>query len=223
WQWSEPAQRANAAGTLEQVQQDFNRSQSLGKRGSLADLIVLGGCAAGEVAARLGGHAGTGPFSRRRTPAAREQTDRECGAALAPPVDGVRNCVRAGEPRPLHHGLIDRAFMLRLTAPEMTALVGGMRALDANFGQSGHGVLTDRPGTLSNDFFVTLLDMGTTWEPTGSADAVYEGRDRGTGEKRWTATAVDLVFGSNSELRAVAEVYACDDAGEKFVHDFVAA
>ena len=223
WEWSEPAELANAVGTLEQVQQDFNRSQSDGKRVSLADVIVLGGCAAVEEAARIGGHAVTVPFSPGRTDASQEQTDVESFAVLEPTVDGFRNYLRAGEPLPLHHGLLDRAFMLRLTAPEMTALVGGMRALDANFGQSGHGVLTDRPGTLSNDFFVNLLDMGTTWEPTGSADTVYEGRDRGTGEKRWTATAVDLVFGSNSELRAVAEVYACDDAGEKFVHDFVAA
>ena len=223
WEWSEPAELANAVGTLEQVQQDFNRSQSDGKRVSLADVIVLGGCAAVEEAARMGGHAVTVPFSPGRTDASQEQTDAESFAVLEPTVDGFRNFLRAGEPLPLHHGLLDRAFMLRLTAPEMTALVGGMRALDANFGQSGHGVLTDRPGTLSNDFFVNLLDMGTTWEPTGSADTVYEGRDRGTGEKRWTATAVDLVFGSNSELRAVAEVYACDDAGEKFVHDFVAA
>ena len=223
WEWSEPAELANAVGTLEQVQQDFNRSQSDGKRVSLADVIVLGGCAAVEEAARMGGHAVTVPFSPGRTDASQEQTDVESFAVLEPTVDGFRNYLRAGEPLPLHHGLLDRAFMLRLTAPEMTALVGGMRALDANFGQSGHGVLTDRPGTLSNDFFVNLLDMGTTWEPTGSADTVYEGRDRGTGEKRWTATAVDLVFGSNSELRAVAEVYACDDAGEKFVHDFVAA
>ena len=223
WEWSEPAELANAVGTLEQVQRDFNRSQSDGKRVSLADVIVLGGCAAVEEAARMGGHAVTVPFSPGRTDASQEQTDVESFAVLEPTVDGFRNYLRAGEPLPLHHGLLDRAFMLRLTAPEMTALVGGMRALDANFGQSGHGVLTDRPGTLSNDFFVNLLDMGTTWEPTGSADTVYEGRDRGTGEKRWTATAVDLVFGSNSELRAVAEVYACDDAGEKFVHDFVAA
>ena len=223
WEWSEPAELANAVRTLEQVQQDFNRSQSDGKRVSLADVIVLGGCAAVEEAARIGGHAVTVPFSPGRTDASQEQTDVESFAVLEPTVDGFRNYLRAGEPLPLHHGLLDRAFMLRLTAPEMTALVGGMRALDANFGQSGHGVLTDRPGTLSNDFFVNLLDMGTTWEPTGSADTVYEGRDRGTGEKRWTATAVDLVFGSNSELRAVAEVYACDDAGEKFVHDFVAA
>ena len=171
----------------------------------------------------MGGHAVTVPFSPGRTDASQEQTDVESFAVLEPTVDGFRNYLRAGEPLPLHHGLLDRAFMLRLTAPEMTALVGGMRALDANFGQSGHGVLTDRRGTLSNDFFVNLLDMGTAWEPTGSADTLYEGRDRGTGEKRWTATAVDLVFGSNSELRAVAEVYACDDAGEKFVHDFVAA
>jgi len=223
WEWSEPAELANAVGTLEQVQRDFNRSQSDGKRVSLADVIVLGGCAAVEEAARMGGHAVTVPFSPGRTDASQEQTDVESFAVLEPTVDGFRNYLRAGEPLPLHHGLLDRAFMLRLTAPEMTALVGGMRALDANFGQSGHGVLTDRPGTLSNDFFVNLLDMGTTWEPTGSADTVYEGRDRGTGEKRWTATAVDLVFGSNSELRAVAEVYACDDAREKFVRDFVAA
>ena len=163
------------------------------------------------------------PFTPGRTDASQEQTDVESFAVLEPTVDGFRNYFRPGEPLPLEHGLLERAYMLRLTAPEMTVLIGGMRALNANHGQSAHGVLTDRPETLSNDFFVNLLDMGTEWKPSGSAENVYEGRDRASGELRWTATSVDLVFGSHSELRALAEVYACDDAEEKFVGDFVAA
>ncbi len=178
--------------------------------------------------AKDAGHDVTVPFAPGRTDASQEQTDVDSFAVLEPTVDGFRNYVRAGEALPLEHGLLERAYMLRLTAPEMTALIGGMRALNANHGQSGHGVLTDRPEALTNDFFVNLLDMGTEWKApgsngNGSAANVYEGRDRATGEPKWTATAVDLVFGSHSQLRALAEVYASDDAGEKFVRDFVAA
>jgi catalase-peroxidase len=238
WEWGEPAELASALQALERIQQDFNDSQSGGKRVSLADLIVLGGYAAVEQAAKNAGHEISVPFTPGRTDASQEQTDAESFAVLEPTVDGFRNYFRAGEPLPLEHGLLERAFMLRLTAPEMTALVGGMRALNANHGQSQHGVFTDRPETLTNDFFVNLLDMGTEWSASGSAGNgaagstangngsapnAYEGRDRASGEPRWTATPVDLVFGSNSELRALAEVYACDDAKEKFARDFVAA
>ena len=223
WDWGEPTELAGALQTLEQVQKDFNESQSDGKRISMADLIVLGGCAAVEQAAKNAGHDVSVPFTPGRTDASQEQTDVESFAVLEPTVDGFRNYLRTGEAMPLEHGLLERAFMLRLTAPEMTVLIGGMRALNANHGQSPHGVLTQRPETLSNDFFVNLLDMSTEWKPSGSAQNVYEGRDRASGEIRWTATSVDLVFGSNSELRALAEVHACDDSEEKFVDDFVAA
>jgi catalase-peroxidase len=223
WEWAEPGELATALRTLEQIQQEFNASQSAGKRVSLADLIVLGGCAAVERAAQNAGHDLTVPFTPGRTDASQEQTDVESFAVLEPTVDGFRNYITPGEPFSLEYGLLERAFMLRLTAPEMTALIGGMRALNANVGQSRHGVFTERPDTLSNDFFVNLLDMGTVWEASGSAEHVFEGRDRATGEARWTATAVDLVFGSNSQLRALSEVYAADDAGEKFARDFIAA
>jgi catalase-peroxidase len=223
WEVNEPAELGSALATLEQIQQDFNRSQPGGKQISLADLIVLGGCAAVEHAAKDAGHDVTVPFVPGRTDASQEQTDVESFSVLEPRLDGFRNYVRSGEIMPLEHGLLDRAYMLRLTAPEMTALIGGMRALDAGFGQSQDGVFTDRPGTLTNDFFVNLLDMGTEWQPSASAENKYEGRDRRTGEVKWTATTVDLVFGSHSQLRAVSEVYACDDGQEKFVHDFVAA
>jgi catalase-peroxidase len=223
WEVNEPAELASALATLEQIQQDFNGSQPGGKQISLADLIVLGGCAAVEQAAKDAGHDVTVPFVPGRTDASQEQTDVESFSVLEPRLDGFRNYVRPGEIMPLEHGLLDRAYMLRLTAPEMTALIGGMRALDAGFGQSQDGVFTDRPGTLTNDFFVNLLDMGTEWQPSASAENRYEGRDRRTGEVKWTATTVDLVFGSHSQLRAVSEVYACDDGQEKFVHDFVAA
>jgi catalase-peroxidase len=176
-----------------------------------------------EQAARDAGHDVVVPFAPGRTDASQEQTDVDTFAVLEPTVDGFRNYLRPGEPMPLEHGLLDRAYMLRLTAPEMTVLVGGMRALAANFERSQHGVFTDRPQVLTNDFFVNLLDMRTAWNASESTENVYEGRDRGTGEIRWTATAVDLVFGSNSQLRALAEVYASDDADEKFVRDFVAA
>ena len=223
WEANEPAQLAKALKSLEQIQQDFNRSQSGGKKVSLADLIVLGGCAAVEQAARNAGHNVTVPFTPGRTDATQEQTDADSFKVLEPVADGFRNYMRAGDPLSPETRLLDRANLLRLTAPEMTVLVGGMRALNANFGQTKHGVFTDRPGTLTNDFFVNLLDMGTAWRPSASTENVYEGRDRATGELKWTATAADLVFGAHSQLRALAEVYASDDAQEKFVRDFVAA
>jgi catalase-peroxidase len=219
WTVNEPAELASALQTLEQIQRDFNESD--GKKVSLADLIVLGGCAAVEQAAKSAGHDVSVPFLPGRTDASQEQTDAESFAVLEPTVDGFRNYLPAGEALPLEHGLLERAYMLRLTAPEMTVLIGGMRALNANFGQSPHGVFTDRPEVLSNDFFVNLLDMSTEWKP--SQENLYEGRDRTTGELKWTASSVDLVFGSNSELRALAEVFAADDAGEKFARDFAAA
>jgi catalase-peroxidase len=223
WEVNEPAALAEVLQTLEQIQQDFNRSQAGGKRVSLADLIVLGGCAAVEQAANRAGHEITVPFAPGRTDASQEQTDVETFDVLEVTVDAFRNYFRPGEGFPLEHGLLERAYMLTLTAPEMTALIGGMRVLNANFDRSQHGVFTDRPETLTNDFFVNLLDMSVEWAPSDSTENVYEGRDRMTGEVRWTATAADLVFGSHSQLRALAEVYACDDAGEKLVRDFVAA
>jgi catalase-peroxidase len=223
WAANDPTELADVLATLEQIQQQFNDSQSGGTRISLADLIVLAGCAAVERAAREAGHDITVPFTPGRTDASQEQTDVESFSVLEPRADGFRNYVRAGEKLSPETLLVDRANLLTLTAPEMTVLVGGMRALGANSGQTRHGVLTDRAGTLSNDFFVNLLDMGTEWKTSTSAENVYEGRDRGTGEARWTATAVDLVFGSSSQLRAIAEVYAADDAGARLVRDFVAA
>jgi len=223
WDVNNPSELAGVLATLEQIQQDFNASQSGGKKVSLADLIVLAGCAAVEQAAKNAGYDITVPFAPGRTDASQEQTDVESFAVLEPIADGFRNYLRTGEKLSPETLLVDRAFMLTLTAPEMTALIGGMRALNANTGQSRHGVLTERPETLTNDFFVNLLDMGTEWKTSASAENVYEGRDRATGELKWTATAVDLVFGSNSQLRAVAEVYAGDDAKQKFVRDFVAA
>ena len=294
WEVNDPAELATVLQTLEQIQQDFNSSQSGGKKVSLADLIVLGGCAAVEQAAKNAGHDVTVPFVPGRTDASQEQTDVESFAVLEPKADGFRNYLRAGEKLPpetllldraymltltapemtvlvgglralganagrTRHGvltdrpetltndffvpkadgfrnylrageklppetlLLDRAHMLTLTAPEMTVLVGGMRALGANAGRTRHGVLTDRPETLTNDFFVNLLDMGTEWKPSASAETVFDGRDRATGEVRWTATTVDLLFGSNSQLRGIAEVYASDDAQENFVRSFVAA
>jgi catalase-peroxidase len=215
WEVNEPAELASALDALEKVRQEF------GKPVSLADVIVLGGCAAVEQAAREAGHEITVPFAPGRTDASQEQTDVDSFAVLEPRLDGFRNYFRPGERMPLDHGLLDRAYMLNLTAPEMTALIGGMRALGANYQSSRHGVFTDRPGALTNDFFVNLLDMGTEWKPS-SEENVYEGRDRSTGEPRWTATSADLVFGSHSQLRAICEVYAAADANERFVHDFVA-
>jgi catalase-peroxidase len=215
WEVNEPAALAEALDALERVRAEF------GKPVSLADVIVLGGCAAVEQAARDAGHDVTVPFAPGRTDATQEQTDVESFAVLEPTVDAFRNYFRPGERFPLEHGLLERAYMLDLTAPEMTALIGGMRVLGANHEQSPHGAFTERSGTLTNDFFVNLLDAGTEWSESG--EHVFEGRDRATGEVRWTATAADLVFGSHSQLRALAEVYASDDAAEKFVRDFVAA
>jgi catalase-peroxidase len=223
WEVNEPAELAPVLQVLEQIQQDFNNSQPGEEKVSLADLIVLGGCAAVEQAAKTAGYDITVPFAPGRTDASQEQTDVESFAVLEPRVDGFRNYIRTGDAMPLEHGLLDRAYMLTLTAPEMTVLIGGMRALNTNAAQSPHGVFTSRPETLTNDFFVNLLDMGTEWTASGSAENLYEGRDRRTGALRWTATAVDLVFGSHSQLRALSEVYAADDAQEKFVRDFVAA
>ncbi len=223
WEANEPSELATALQAIGQVQQDFNSAQSGGKRVSLADLIVLGGCAAVEQAAKQAGHEITVPFSPGRTDASQEQTDVESFGVLEPTADGFRNYLRAGEKLSPETLLLDRATMLTLTAPEMTVLIGGMRALNANVGKSELGVFTDRPEALTNDFFVNLLDMGTEWKPSVSTENVYEGRDRATGEAKWTATAVDLVFGYNSQLRALAEVYASDDSKEMFVGDFVAA
>jgi catalase-peroxidase len=222
WEVNDPAALATVLATLEQIQGGFNGAQTGGKKISLADLIVLGGCAAVEQAARDAGHDLELPFSPGRTDASQDQTDVDAFVVLEPMADGFRNYFRPGDKRRPEELLIDRASRLTLTAPEMTVLVGGLRVLNANTGQAQHGVLTDRPGMLSNDFFVNLLEMATEWH--ASADEhVYEGRDRSTGEVRWTATAVDLVFGSNSQLRAVAEVYGCEDAQPKFVRDFAAA
>jgi catalase-peroxidase len=223
WEVNEPAELSSVLATLEQVQQDFNGSQSGGTRISLADLIVLAGCAAVEKAARDAGVDVTVPFAPGRTDASLEQTDVESFEVLEPRADGFRSYVRAGDKLPPEQELLDRANLLTLTAPEMTVLVGGMRALGANHGGSDLGVLTDRPGVLSNDFFVNLLDADTEWTTSTSTEGVYEGRDRSSGETRWTATAVDLVFGGNSQLRALAEVYGASDGGEKLVRDFVAA
>jgi catalase-peroxidase len=208
---------------LEGIQQEFNGSKSGGKKVSLADLIVLGGCAAVEAAAKKAGHDVQVPFAPGRTDASQDQTDAEAFDVLEPKADGFRNYLQNGHRIMAEHLLVDKAFMLRLSVPEMTALLGGMRALNANAGASKHGVFTDRPETLTNDFFVNLLDMATEWKPASETGDVFEGRDRKTGEVRWTGTRVDLVFGSNSELRAIAEVYGSSDAEEKFVHDFVAA
>lgn len=223
WEVNEPAELAKVLQTLGTVQQDFNSSLSGGKKVSLADVIVVGGCAAIEQAARNAGVEVTVPFAPGRTDASQEETDVESFAMLEPKADGFRNYIRAGEKLPPETLLVDRAFMLNLTAPEMTVLVAGMRVLKANSGQSDHGVFTDRPGALTNDYFVNLLDMSTEWKASASEENVYEGRDRTTGEPKWTATATDLVFGANSQLRAIAEVYACHDAKEKFARDFVRA
>jgi catalase-peroxidase len=223
WEVNDPTELAKALQTLEGIQQDFNSSQSGGKKVSVADLIVLGGCAAVEQASKNAGFDVTVPFAPGRTDASQEQTDVESFAVLEPTFDGFRNYLRAGEKLSPETLLVERATLLTLTAPEMTVLVGGMRALNANFRQSRHGVFTDRPESMTNDFFTNLLDMDTEWKASASEEHVYEGRDRATGELKWTATAVDLVFGSNSQLRAISEVYACDDAKEKFVRDFVAA
>jgi len=222
WEVNQPVELAKVLQKLEAIQKDFNSSQSGKKKVSLADLIVLGGCAAVEEAAKRAGHDVKVPFSPGRTDASQEQTDVHSFAVLEPAADGFRNYIRNGHQRP-EELLVDRAQLLTLTAPEMTVLVGGMRALNANFGQSKHGVFTSRPQTLTNDFFANLLDMHTKWQPSSTSEGVYEGRDRATDKIKWTGTRVDLVFGSNSQLRAIAEVYACNDSKEAFVKDFVAA
>jgi catalase-peroxidase len=223
WEVNQPAELAKVLRTLEAIQKDFNGAQSGGKKVSLADLIVLGGCAAVEAAAKKAGHDVKVPFSPGRTDAAQEQTDVHSFAVLEPTADGFRNYLRKGDEGSAAELLVDRANLLNLTAPEMTVLVGGLRALNANFGQSQNGVFTKRPETLTNDFFVNLLDMKTKWQKSATSEGVLEGRDRATGELKWKGTVVDLVFGSNSQLRALAEVYACDDSKEVFVKDFVAA
>lgn len=223
WDVNEPAELATVLPVLERIQQDFNASASGGKKVSLADLIVLAGSAAIEKAAKDGGYNVTVPFAPGRTDASQENTDVESFAVLEPRADGFRNYVRPGEKVQLEKMLLERAYFLGVTAPQLTALVGGLRALDVNHGGTKHGVFTDRPGALTNDFFVNLLDMGTEWKTSETTENVYEGVDRKTGQLKWTATANDLVFGSHSVLRAVAEVYAQSDNGERFVNDFVKA
>jgi catalase-peroxidase len=223
WEVNQPAQLAKVLGTLEAIQREFNDAQSGGKKVSLADIIVLGGCAAVEKAAKDAGHDVEVPFTPGRTDASQEQTDVQSFAVLEPAADGFRNYLKGKYSVSAEELLLDRAQLMTLTAPEMTVLVGGMRVLDANFGHSRHGVFTERPGTLSNDFFVNLLDMGTEWKAASESEGLFEGRDRATGDLKWTGTRVDLIFGSNSQLRAIAEVYGCDDGREAFVRDFVAA
>ena len=223
WEANQPAELAKVLPKLEAIQKDFNSSQSGGKKVSLADLIVLGGCAAVEEAAKKAGHNVKVPFSPGRTDASQGQTDVHSFAPLEPTADGFRNYLRNGHRMSAEELLVDRAQLLKLTAPEMTVLIGGMRALNANVGQSKHGVFTNRPETLTNDFFVNLLDMQTKWQGSPTSDGVFEGRDRATGAVKWTGTRVDLIFGSQSQLRAIAEVYATNDSKEAFVKDFVAA
>jgi catalase-peroxidase len=223
WEVNQPTQLKTVLQTLEGIQKEFNNAQSGGKMVSLADLIVLGGCAGVDQAAKNAGYDITVPFTPGRTDALQEQTDVESFAVLEPVADGFRNYLKTKYAVSAEELLVDRAQLLTLTAPEMTVLVGGMRVLNANFRQSQHGVFTMRPETLTNDFFVNLLDMSTTWKATSEDGDVFEGRDRATGKLKWTGTRVDLIFGSNSQLRALAEVYACEDSQEKFLHDFVAA
>lgn len=223
WAVNNPSQLSKVLETLESIQASFNSAQTGGKKVSLADLIVLGGCAGVEQAAKNAGHDIKVPFTPGRTDASQDQTDVESFAVLEPAADGFRNYMKSKYTVSAEEMLVDKAQLLTLTAPEMTVLVGGMRVLDTNFDQSKHGVFTQRPGTLTNDFFVNLLDLGTKWNAASEAQDTFEGRDRRTGEVKWTGTRVDLIFGSNTELRAIAEVYACQDAQEKFVHDFAAA
>jgi len=223
WEVNQPAELAEVLRKFEAIQQQFNKWQVGKKKVSLADLIVLGGCAAVEEAAKKAGHDVKVPFSPGRTDASQEQTDVHSFAVLEPSADGFRNYLRTRNGSSPEELLVDKAQLLKLTAPEMTVLIGGMRALNANFGQSRHGVFTKRPETLTNDFFVHLLDMNTKWQPSSTSEGVYEGRDRATGELKWTGMRVDLLFGSNSQLRAIAEIYACDDSKEAFVKDFAAA
>ena len=224
WEVNQPAVLAKVLSTLETIQKDFNGGQNgSGKKVSLADLIVLGGCAAVEAAAKKAGHDVKVGFAPGRTDASQEQTDVHSFAVLEQTADGFRNYLRLGHPTPAEELLVDRAQLLTLTAPEMTVLVGGLRVLNANFRQSRNGVFTNQPETLTNDFFVNLLDMKTEWKASSTSEGSFEGLDRATGELKWTGTRVDLIFGSNSQLRAIAEVYASDDAKETFVKDFVAA
>ena len=223
WEVNQPARLASVLETLEGIQKAFNGAQANGKGVSLADVIVLGGCAAVEQAAKNAGHDVTVPFAPGRTDASQEQTDVESFAVLEPAADGFRNYRNGRCSASAEALLVDRAQLLGLTAPEMTVLVGGLRVLGANAGDSRHGVFTWRPGVLTNDFFANLLDMGTKWEAASESEDVFEGRDRATGALRWTATRVDLVFGSNSQLRAIVEVYGSEDSGQRFVDDFVAA
>jgi catalase-peroxidase len=223
WDVNQPAELTKVLQTLEKIQKDFNKSLSGGKKVSLADVIVLGGCAAVEAAAKKAGHNVQVPFTPGRTDASQEMTDVESFAVLEPTADGFRNYQRKEDTRPAAEQLVDRACLLTLTAPEMTVLIGGLRVLGANFGQSQLGVFTKRPGALTNDFFVNLLDMATEWRKSAVCEHFYEGRDRRTGEVKWTGSAVDLIFGSNSQLRGIAEVYGCDDGQQAFVRDFVAA
>lgn len=223
WEVNNPAQLAGVLQKLEGIQKEFNGAQSGGKKVSLADLIVLGGCAAVEKAAKDAGFNITVPFTPGRADASQEHTDAESFAVLEPAADGFRNYKKKKYSVSAEEMLVDKAQLLTLTAPEMTALVGGMRVLNTNYDQSKHGVFTEKPEVLTNDYFVHLLDFGTIWNATSDAKDLFEGRDRTTGKVKWTATRVDLIFGSNSELRAYAEVYACEDGKEKFVKDFVAA
>jgi catalase-peroxidase len=223
WEVNQPAQLAKALEAVEAIQKSFNEAQSDGKRVSIADLIVLGGCAGIEQAAKNAGRDVMVPFTPGRMDASQEQTDATSFEVLEPVADGFRNYLTTQFTVSAEHLLVDRAQLLTLTAPEMTALLGGLRVLNATAGKSPHGVFTNRPETLTNDFFVNLLDMGTEWKPIGDDKNLFEGCDRATGERKWTATRVDLIFGANSQLRAIAEVYAHDDAEEKLVNDFVAA
>ena len=223
WEVNQPARLAKVLGALEKIQKEFNAAQASGKKISLADLIVLGGCAAVEQAAKKAGHDVAVPFTPGRMDASQAQTDVESVAVLEPTADGFRNYLKTAYTVSVEALLLDRAQLLTLTAPEMTVLVGGLRVLNANVGQTQHGVFTKRPETLTNDFFVNLLSMGTTWQTAAGSTDLFEGRDRSTGDVQWTGTRVDLIFGSNSQLRAIAEVYASDDAQQKFVRDFVAA
>jgi catalase-peroxidase len=221
WEANNPTQLSKVLDTLEGIQKAFNDAQSGGKMVSMADMIVLGGCAGIEKAAKNAGQDITVPFTPGRTDASQEQTDIEAFAVLEPAADGFRNYMKSRYPVSAEEMLVDKAQLMTLTAPEMTVLVGGMRVLGTNFGGTNHGVFTNRPETLTNDFFTNLLDMGTTWKAASDDDSVFEGRDRVTGDLKWTGTRVDLIFGSNTELRALAEVYACEDAKEQFVNDFV--
>jgi catalase-peroxidase len=223
WKANQPEQLATVLQTFENIQKAFNNAQSGGKQVSLADLIILGGCAAVEKAAKNAGIEVTVPFAPGRTDASQEQTDVESFSVLEPSADGFRNYLKAKYSVSAEELLLDRAQLMTLTAPEMTVLVGGMRVLNANFGETQHGVFTKRPEMLTNDFFLNLLDMSTTWKAASEADDIFEGRDRATDELKWTGTRIDLIFGSNSQLRAIAEVYGCKDSQERFVDNFVAA